>query len=261
MLTFIGLGLFDKFDISIKGFNAIKIADIVYLEFYTSILIGSTVKELENFYNKNIILLTREDVEINGNNILEQANTKNVVFLTAGDTMIATTHIDLRIKAYDLKIKTKIIHGASILSAVCGISGLQNYKFGKSTSISYPYISNRGVRVISEYPYNTILQNYFNGLHTLVFLDINNNKFMTVKEALFILIELSNIKNNPLIKNLITIGISKAGSDDVSIKTDYIKNTSTFNLGGPLQVLVIPGKLHFMEEEAIRKFSNNSLKF
>jgi diphthine synthase len=38
MLTFIGLGLFDENDISLKGFEAIKESDLVYAEFYTSCL-------------------------------------------------------------------------------------------------------------------------------------------------------------------------------------------------------------------------------
>ncbi len=95
MLIFIGLGLFDKFDISIKGFNEIKNADKVYIEQYTSILMGSTIEELELFYKKKIILLSRYDVEINNKFIFDEAKQKKVVFLTAGDSMISTTHIDL----------------------------------------------------------------------------------------------------------------------------------------------------------------------
>lgn len=260
MLTFIGLGLFDKFDISLKGFNAIKNADIVYIEFYTSVLIGSTIDDLKKFYNKEIILLSRTDVEINNDKLLNDAKNKNVVFLTAGDTMISTTHIDLRIRAYDLNIETNIIHGSSILSAVCGISGLQNYKFGRSTSISYPYISNRGIHVLSESPYNTIINNYKNGNHTLVYLDISNGNFMSVKEALNILIEINSKNDDEIdLKNLLAIGISQAGSKNFKVKTDYIKNVDNFKLGPPLHILIIPGTLHFIEKEALIKFSNAPL--
>lgn len=44
MLTFIGIGLYDKKDISVKGLEAIRRADHVYAEFYTSALMGTTVK-------------------------------------------------------------------------------------------------------------------------------------------------------------------------------------------------------------------------
>lgn len=259
MLTFIGLGLFDKFDISIKGYRAIQESDVVYLENYTSILVGSSIKELEEFYNKKIIVLYRDDIEVNNTKLLNESKNKNVVILIVGDVMISTTHIDLRIRAYDMNIKTSIIHGASILSAVCGISGLQNYKFGRSTSISFPYISNRGIKVVSEYPYDIILQNYKNGLHTLVYLDISKKKLMTVKDALSILIDIEKNKQTKIIQNLLAVGISQAGSNNMKIITDYIKNIENFNLGSPLHVLIIPGKLHFMEAEALSKFSNAPL--
>ena len=52
--------------------------------------------------------------------------------------MVSTTHADFRIRAADRGIPTAIIHGASIVSAVCGLSGLQNYRFGKSCSVPFP---------------------------------------------------------------------------------------------------------------------------
>ena len=54
MLTFIGLGLFDKQDISEKGLRLIRSADHVFLEGYTSRLMGATVEELEAYYNKPV---------------------------------------------------------------------------------------------------------------------------------------------------------------------------------------------------------------
>ena len=50
--------------------------------------------------------------------------------------MIATTHLDLRLRAIDMGIETRIVHAPSISSAVAGLSGLQNYKFGKSITVS-----------------------------------------------------------------------------------------------------------------------------
>ncbi len=49
MLTFIGLGLYDKKDISEKGLNCIRNADYVYLECYTSRLMGSSREDLEQY--------------------------------------------------------------------------------------------------------------------------------------------------------------------------------------------------------------------
>ena len=63
MLTFIGLGLYDENDISLKGLDAIRNADVVYAEFYTSRLMGSTVEKMEALYGKHVNVLVREDVE------------------------------------------------------------------------------------------------------------------------------------------------------------------------------------------------------
>lgn len=255
MLTFIGLGLFDEQDISLKGLEAVQSADLVYLEFYTSYLMGTTIEKMEELYGKPIIRLMREDVEQNPD-WLENAKTQNVVFLTGGDTMASTTHVDLRIRAKDMGITTRLIHGASITSAVFGLSGLQNYRFGKSVSIPFPYVSSRGNRVVTETPYDTIKFNRENGLHTLVFLDINSKHgYMTVREGLALLSEVEEKRQEGVMKERIAVGIARAGSDDVCVKADFADKTNAFELGGPLQILIIPGTLHFIEAEALVKLA------
>ncbi|WNY25044.1 diphthine synthase [Methanolapillus millepedarum] len=255
MLTFIGLGLFDEKDISLKGLEAVLAADLIYVEFYTSRLMGTTLERMESLYKKPVHLLLREDVEQNPDWMLA-AKDQNVVFLTGGDTMASTTHVDLRIRAHDLGIETRLIHGASIISAVYGLSGLQNYRFGKSVSIPFPYTSARGNRVVTETPYDTLLKNKKDGLHTLVFLDIHpQNGYMKVSEALQLLLEVENKRQEGVMSDQIAVGIARAGSDDVCVKADFAKNYEHFDLGGPLQILVLPGNLHFLEAEALVKLA------
>ncbi|MDR2944988.1 MAG: diphthine synthase [Methanosarcinales archaeon] len=255
MLTFIGLGLFDERDISLKGFEAVQSADLVYLEFYTSYLMGTTIEKMEAFYNRPILRLMREDVEQNPD-WLENAKTQNIVFLTGGDTMASTTHVDLRIRAEDMGIETRLIHGASITSAVFGLSGLQNYRFGKSVSIPFPYVSSRKNRVVTETPYDTIKFNQESGLHTLVFLDIDRERgYMTVSEALALLLEIEEKRQEGVMKDRIAVGIARAGSDDVRVIADFADQVNAFDLGGPLHILIIPGRLHFIEAEALVKLA------
>jgi diphthine synthase len=45
-LTFIGLGLYDEKDISLKGLEEIKKCDKVYAEFYTAKLTGTDIKKI-----------------------------------------------------------------------------------------------------------------------------------------------------------------------------------------------------------------------
>jgi diphthine synthase len=252
MLTFIGLGLFDEEDISIKGLNAIKKADIIYAEFYTSRLMGTTLEKLESFYGKPVNALLREDVEQHPkDNILKDAIDKNVVFLTGGDAMVATTHVDLRLRAKQMGIKTNIIHGSSITSAVCGLTGLQNYRFGKSATIAFPYKN-----IVSEAPYDTIKMNKSNGLHTLIFLDIDREKgYMTVNQGIELLIKVEEKRKENIITDSICVGIARAGSPDPCVKADRIDRLKSYDFGGPLHIMVVPAALHFLEEEALREFA------
>jgi diphthamide biosynthesis methyltransferase len=54
VLTFVGLGLYDEEDVTVKGLHAIENADVVYAEFYSSKLIGTTIEKLEEFYKREI---------------------------------------------------------------------------------------------------------------------------------------------------------------------------------------------------------------
>ncbi|MEM4293618.1 MAG: diphthine synthase, partial [Thermoplasmata archaeon] len=63
MLTFVGLGLYDELDISLRGLEAVKTADVVFAEFYTSVLVGTTIEKLEQLYGKKVNLLSREEIE------------------------------------------------------------------------------------------------------------------------------------------------------------------------------------------------------
>jgi diphthine synthase len=81
MLLFIGLGLYDVTDISMKGLLATQNADYIYLDGYTSRLIGTSVKELETYIGKPVIVLNREDVEQHPDELLNRARNGNVAFL------------------------------------------------------------------------------------------------------------------------------------------------------------------------------------
>lgn len=259
MLTFIGLGLFDEYDISLKGLKAIREADLVYVEFYTSCLMGTSLEKMEELYGKRVCLLSREDVEQNPEWLIE-AKDSSVCFLTGGDTMVSTTHVDLRLRAEKLGIESRLIHGASIASAVSGLTGLQNYRFGKSASIPHPYESRRGTRIVSETPYDIIKQNIEMDMHTLVFLDIDNQKgYMTVNTALELLLEIEEKKGGKLMYGNIAVGIARAGSEKPVVKADYAERLKDFDFGKPLHILVIPGRLHFLEAEALVKLAGGPI--
>ncbi|MFA4955496.1 MAG: diphthine synthase [Candidatus Methanoperedens sp.] len=257
MLTFIGLGLYDEKDITVKGLEAVRNADIVYVEFYTSHLFGTSIGQMEKFYGKKLVVLSREDVEQDPA-WLSRAKMENVVFLSGGDAMVATTHIDLRLRAKDSGIECSIIHAPSISSAACGLSGLQNYRFGKSTTIPFPYTRNEKT-IISEAPYDTIKMNRKNDLHTLVFLDIDREKgFMDIRKAASLLLEIEERRGDGILVNTLAVGIARAGSRSPTVHSDYLEKLRDHEFGGPLHILIIPASLHFIEAEALVKLCGAS---
>jgi diphthine synthase len=213
---------------------------------------GSSMEKMEQLYGKKVIVLSREDVEQHPKeNVLKDAKDKKVVFLTGGDAMVATTHVDLRLRAKQLGIEACIIHDASIQSAVCGLTGLQNYRFGKAATIAFPYRN-----IVSETPYDTIKMNKANNLHTLLFLDIDREKgYMTVNEGIRWLLEVEGRRKEGMAAGALCIGIARAGSPCPCVKAGKIEALQSFDFGGPLHIMVIPAELHFLEEEALQAFA------
>jgi diphthamide biosynthesis methyltransferase len=54
----------------------------------------------------------------------------------------------------------------------------------------------------------------------------------------------------------IAAGIARAGSEKPIVKADYAENLKSFDFGKPLHILVVPGKLHFLEAEALVKLAS-----
>ena len=248
MLYFVGLGLYDEKDISIKGLERIRDSDEIFLESYTSRLTGTNIQKMELLYGKKLTILGRHDVENEPEKILEAAKKGDAVFLTGGDPMVSTTHSDLRIRAMREGIETAIIHASSIQSAVCGLSGLQNYRFGKSCSVPYP---EKGW--FPTTPLNTILKNLDDNLHTIVFLDIKPDRFMTVNEGIEIIEQMAGMENKTPPK--LYIGIARAGSDAPAVIAGDAEKLKSADFGDPLHILIVPGELHMMEQEYLETFA------
>ena len=251
-LTFIGLGLYDEKDLSLKGLEEIRSCDKVYAEFYTAKLSGTAITKIEKIIGKKIMVLSREETE-KGDELLETAKSKKVVFLTCGDPMVATTHVDLRLRAEDMGIETRVIHGNSIVTAVPGLLGLQNYKFGRTTTLAYPEKD-----YFPTSPYTVIKENKQMGLHTLVLLDIQseNERYMTANDGMKLLLQMEEKhKENIVNERSVACVVARAGSPEPVVVADTFKKLMSRNFGPPLHTLVVPGKLHFMEIEALVKLA------
>nr|XP_053626807.1 diphthine methyl ester synthase-like [Cherax quadricarinatus]XP_053626816.1 diphthine methyl ester synthase-like [Cherax quadricarinatus]XP_053626825.1 diphthine methyl ester synthase-like [Cherax quadricarinatus]XP_053626836.1 diphthine methyl ester synthase-like [Cherax quadricarinatus]XP_053626845.1 diphthine methyl ester synthase-like [Cherax quadricarinatus]XP_053626859.1 diphthine methyl ester synthase-like [Cherax quadricarinatus]XP_053626868.1 diphthine methyl ester synthase-like [ len=103
----IGLGLGDPHDVTVRGLEVIKKCQRVYLEAYTSIISGGK-EALEKFYNREVILADREQVEQASDDLFVGAGSIDVALLVVGDPLGATTHTDLKLRAHQLGIPVEV---------------------------------------------------------------------------------------------------------------------------------------------------------
>lgn len=233
MLYLIGLGLHDEKDLTLKAIETAKDCDC-FIELYTSVWKGS-LENLKKLVGKDIHVLKRKDLEENLESFIEKAKKKNIALFVPGDPLAATTHMDIAFEARRKKIPVKIIHNASIFSAI-GEVGLQLYKYGKVATIP---LSGKLNNVK-----DTIQANKKLGLHTLLLLDldIENNIVLKISEALDMLLNKKIIKETDQL-----IVFSNAGGDS-KIYYDSVRGLKSKNIPSPA-VLIIPGKLHFREKD------------
>jgi diphthine synthase len=252
-LIFVGLGLGGPKDMSRRAFEQLKEADEIFAEFYTSSMIDCSVQELEEELGRDIIVLDRKEVE-EEDRIVEAARRGKVAFITAGDAMAATTHVDIRLRAEEQGITTKLIHGVSIFTAAASALGLQPYKFGRTVTLPLPEPG-----YFPTSPYDNILENKERNLHSLVLLDIkqDENRFMSSMEAVEWLMEAESRVGKGLIhEKTLICAAARVGSASEEVAAGYPNQLLELDMGPPLHCLVIPGKLHFMEAKFLATFAS-----
>jgi diphthine synthase len=248
VLKFIGLGLHDEKDMSVRALEEARSCDLVFAEFYTAMPAGTSTGKLESVIGKPVTVLGREEVE-RGDRILDAARTSNACLLVAGDPFSATTHVELRLRARKLGIPVSVVHGASALTAVPGLLGLQQYKFGRTTTLPFP---EKGY--FPESPYDMISDNRARGLHSLVLLDIQADKgrLMTATEGFELLSELERRRRGGILgPEALVCAVARAGSASPMIRAGRLAALAKEDFGAPHHSIVVPGKLHFMEVEAL----------
>ena len=135
-------------------------------EAYTALWPKHELKSLESIIGP-IKKVMRPEVE-QPEELFALASTSLVALLVVGDPLQATTHVDLQLQAIERGIECRVFHGISVTTLVTGAIGLSNYRFGRQTTLTYPY----GGWVATS-PMETIAMNQFTGLHTLALLDLD----------------------------------------------------------------------------------------
>lgn len=256
-LIFIGLGLYDEFGLSLRGQAEAKACSDVFAELYTSTMPGLNIENLQRTIAKPVKVLSRRDVEEDAEaKILSKAKVGRVAFLVAGDPMVATTHVDLRLRAEKTGIRTRIIHGASVASAAAGVTGLQSYKFGRTLTVP---ASTRNE--LPESVYAGLKTNFEAGLHSLVLLeiDVEGGKQVTIAEAIERFLTSSARANDRLLApETLVVGLARLEAPDMIVRASRALDLMHVNFGQPPYCLVFPGKLHFVEAEALHVFCGAS---
>jgi len=272
VLFIIGLGLGDEKDITVRGLEAVKSCDKIFLEAYTSIL-RVDKERLESFYDKSITIADRHKVESEAEQIIEPAKDQNVALLVVGDPVCATTHTDIIIRAQEIGVQVELIHNASAMGAV-GCCGLQLYNFGRTVSIPFFEHNWRPTSFYEKIQYNKD-----GGMHTLCLLDIKVKepdfeamargktvylppRYMTVNTAAEQLLEAEQEHQKGVCtSDCLAVGLARLGQPDQCILAGTLQELTTQHFGEPLHSLIICGDVHELEFEMLRKFMVPSTKY
>ena len=245
-LVFVGLGLGDR-GISLAGLDAIKASDTTFFERYTSPPSPTLVSDLEAASGKTVSVVARGYVE-DGKAILEMASASKVVLAVQGDPMIATTHNDLRVRAASRGIRTSVIHGATIPAAAASESGLHYYKFGGTITFTRESASHH------HDVYQRIHRNLLEGQHTLLLLEYDVESGEGVEPGFVFerLLEAEkNFKRGVLSEGTLAVVLGRVGMRDEAVVGGLMGSLRERTFGPPPHCVIVPGRLHFTEEEAL----------
>ena len=276
-LRLIGMGPGSVKSMTSEAISAAKSADFRRYEAYTALWPDAELAELEVIVGP-IQKVMRPEIE-NPIEILNLAKNHLVAVLVVGDPLQATTHIDLQLQANEQGIECEVIHGISITNLVTGAVGLSNYKFGRQTTLTYPYSG-----WIATSPLEVIAVNRGMGLHTLALLDLDptgagtgRQRPMQPRDAVESLNAMKNklvesVKEMPeetmleslkkslyreicsAIPTLKVVLCSDMGTDEQSIVTTTVESLAQQE-GGRLNCLVFPASTSDVEEKAILRWS------
>lgn len=228
MLVLVGSGI--NGDLTLDGIEELKKCDVVYVEIYTNPPIKEKLPDIESRIGKKIVEIGRDKVE--SDFLVLAAVDKGIALISSGDPLIATTHVVLVTECRKKNIPVKSIHNSSIYTVAPAKSGLQIYRFGKTVSLVNPREKYKPTSSLEG-----IRENLKMDMHSLVLLDTEPEP-MDAKTALKMLSEFEN-----------AVVLSRLGGEDEQITFGRISELLGKDLGKPPFAVIIPAKLHVVEEE------------
>ena len=275
-LVLIGMGPGGVAGMTRAAILAAKNANYRRYEAYTALWSDDDLADLESEIG-HIEKVMRPEVE-DPVELLRLAKSEVVALLVVGDPLQATTHVDLQLQAEEAGVDCTVIHGVSITGLVTGAIGLSNYKFGRQTTLTYPY----GEWVATS-PLEVIATNRMQDLHTLALLDLDptgegvggqvpmqpkdaaNSMLLMAKklensyeemsdESTFDKLKIEACKKIcEEINSLMVVLCSDMGTPEQNITYLPLSELSNAEVGR-LHCLVIPAKLGDVEDSAVRRW-------
>jgi diphthine synthase len=177
--------------------------------------------------------------------MLEKTRTQRVGVLVGGDCLSATTHVSLLIEAKKKGIPVEVVHGSSIFTAVAE-TGLSLYKFGRTVTLPLPE------RGLPNTTLDVLKENMEQGLHTLILLDLDAEKgtHFPLPQALSILLDAE--KPEAFNADTLCVVTARLGWEDSIIRADKAAVLKGLDPGPPPHAIIVPGRLHFLEVEALK---------
>ncbi|MDE1761955.1 MAG: diphthine synthase [Candidatus Micrarchaeota archaeon] len=254
MLFLIGMGL-NYDDIPYSAIDTITSADEVLVDQYTNFIPEEALESIKTRLKINLRLLSRSELEENAKGTIAKAASSSIVILVPGDPLIATTHHTILDLAHKMGIEYRVFHAPSIFSAGIGESGLDIYKFGPTTTITFWSEKYKPTSFI-----DVAKRNVENGQHTMMLFDYHyqEKRRMRLGEAIVLLHAADEQRKAGVMtqdRKLLILG-------DIGKDTQLIRYVAFGGIGkevlrefeGKTLTIVVPAKPSFAEEEALTKF-------
>ncbi|MCI4356871.1 MAG: diphthine synthase [Thermoplasmata archaeon] len=250
-LWFVGAGLGDERDLSLRAVETLRRCRRVFTEEYTSILAPGTIERLGESLGRPLERLGRAEVE-GERVVLDALRTEGTVaLLVAGDPFVATTHVHLRLAAERAGHAWYYLPGPSIGTAAISLLGLMHYRFGRVVSLPF---AEPGFDPIS--PFEQVGRNRRSGAHTLILLDLrpSEGRFLRAEEALQRFE--GERATSAAVEDATEFGVvARVGRSDAAAWWGTRTVLRSEELGEPLHALVVPAsELHFQETEAVARW-------
>jgi len=236
-------------DVTLGLLDYVRKADEVFVELYTSLVPDLDLRALEELAGRRVEVVTRREVE--GAwlySMLERARERLIVLLSPGDPFVATTHAVIKLEAAKRGVDVVYLPSPSVVSAVCGVLGLDVYKFCRPVTIVRPRPG-----YFSLTPYWVLLSNLRRGLHTLFLLELDADEgyAMRAEEAVELMREMEGRVGAGIIDER-TLFVAVACATSPRERVRVLKVGSSTELGPPPHVLVVPGLLNPVEAECLQ---------